>query len=147
MIIRVNNDGNSYKYLTHIKVKYTFITISIFYATSLKSVKQNDRSVMIRLIFASISKWLSLMVCWKMESILKFHFESFHQVTFIFVTLSIELNNYRIYFIHIWNNLDFVTFYDYAWDLMGSFGFLPHYRAVTSRGIWRSGYFSCMRSV
>ena len=81
------------------------------------------------------------MVCWKMEFISKFHFESLHQVPFIIRTPYIELNNDRVCFIYISNNLDFITFYDYVFDLMGSFGFLLHYRAVTSRGIWGSGYF------
>ena len=82
-----------------------------------------------------------------MDYISKFHFESLHQVLFIIRNLSIELNDDRVYFLYILNNLDVIAFYDYACDLMGSFGFLPHYRAVTSREIWGSGYFAWIRSL
>ena len=114
VISRVNSDGISRKYLTHIKVKYTMHNYilckymlkfydeykfwTIFYATKLEYVKQNDRSVMIRLIFASVSARSSLIVCWKLDYISKFYFGSLHQVSLIIRTLSIELNNDRVHF-------------------------------------------------
>ena len=60
----------------------------------------------------------------------KVSFRKLAPSSFIIRTLSIELNNDRVYVLYISNNLDFIAFYDYTFDLMGNFGFLPHYRKV-----------------